>query len=246
MYEIIFANPFMYNIQFLTDYNTTVSTSHDDEVINVHKIRKDLNLKFCDVAQKIKQALIKNNTNVSVLIEKLQTYYSDQIDSKPIPLFDDDVFIKVDTIESLWKKLSKLWNIYDYDLLELIIELSECEEATQIFEDFKSKINLSMLEKEDMVLQYKEVEEKGSLKQPMLRVKVAAKKITPKFIQQVKQLLSKTFDFSKYHLHCVAITEGCVEINFRTSTKLLLYIMEECDFYGRDAVAFAALMIISI
>lgn len=94
----------------------------------------------------VKGALIDDeNVKVHTLIEQLQTIST--VEAKHVPLFDDEVFDKIQTIESLWKRLSKFWNIFDYDILMIIVKLSGCEKANEIFVQFVTRIIPSEIDK---------------------------------------------------------------------------------------------------
>ena len=76
---------------------------------------------------RIKQALISNNVDIVPLIEQL--YAISAVRNKNVPLFDEDVFERIKSIDEFWRKLRNFWNIFDYELLEYVVEVSECGEA---------------------------------------------------------------------------------------------------------------------
>ena len=118
---------------------------------------------------RIKQALISNNVDIVPLIEQLCAISA--VRNKNVPLFDEDVFERIKSIDEFWRKLRNFWNIFDYELLGYVVKVSECGEAQEIFEEFLSRIDPSAIENVDLVLHCKKEHQEGSLK-PVLRIKV--------------------------------------------------------------------------
>ena len=73
---------------------------------------------FAKMTNKIKQALISDNVDVALLIEQLCTMPF--VKNKKVPLFDEDVFEKIKSIDALWKELRGFW---DYELLQCVVEI---------------------------------------------------------------------------------------------------------------------------
>ena len=190
----------------------------------------------------VRNALSQNKCNVVDLIEELRPCYASSY--KDIPLFDKGTFEKLKTIDCVWKELSAHWHLFDYDLLEDIIHLCDCKEATQIFEEFKSAIDPSIMKDMDLVL-YCEEFTKPVFLRSQLRVKVKASTCNDDVKTQVKAELSKTYELNKYALYYREITKGCIELKFIASQKLLSYIQQR-KIFGRDAANFVALKIKSI
>lgn len=182
---------------------------------------KDIEVQFALMTQRIKQALINHKVDVFKLIELLQTISA--VKEKEVPLFDDDVFKKVQSIEALWKKLSPFWSIFDYDLLRIVIKISECNEAEEIFVEYLSRIY--PIEDVDLVIHYQVMQHKGSLK-PVLRVKINSEKCTASIREKVKDILSKAFNLEEYALRFVGIKMGCIELHYCISKPLKLYILQ--------------------
>ena len=172
---------------------------------------------------RIKQALISNDVDVVQLIEQLCAISA--VKNKKVPLFDEDVFERIKSIDAFWRKLRIFWNIFDYELLEYVIKVSDCGEAQEILEEFLSKIDPSVIEDVDLVLYCEEENQKGSLK-PILRIKVNTEKCTLKIKKQVEEIVSKTYNLEKYALCFQGIKEGCIELLYYISRQLRLYLLQ--------------------
>ena len=55
---------------------------------------------------RIKEALHKNNISVAVLVEQLCAVSA--VSNKKVPIFDEDMYEKITSVDELWRKLKKL------------------------------------------------------------------------------------------------------------------------------------------
>ena len=155
---------------------------------------KAIEIQFAKMTSRIEQALISNNVDVAELIKQLCAI--SVVKNKKVPLFDDDVFEKIKSIDALWRKLRIFWNIFDYELLEYIIEISECEQAQEIYEEFLARIDPSVIEDADLILYCGEENQEGLLK-PVLRIKVNTEKCTFDIKKQIEEIISKRYNLDK-------------------------------------------------
>ena len=160
-----------------------------------------------------------------------------------VPIFDEDISDKVTTIDELWKKLTCHWTIYDYDILVLVVDLTECKQAQEVLDNFVAKIDPSALEDVDLVLCCKVYGEE--LFKPLLRVKVNAEHCTLVVKNEVKEIISKRYDLEKYSLRFKGIREGCIELIYNMSKAVTLYLLQ-FTVTGSVTADFAAHKIISL
>ena len=184
---------------------------------------RDIEIHFAKMTIKIKQALISNNVDVVPLIEQLCAISA--VKNKKVPLFDEDMFERIKSIDQFWRKLRIFWNIFDYELLECVIKVSDCGEAQKIYEEFLSRVDPSVIEDVDLVLYCGEEHQEGSLK-PVLRIKVNTEKCTLNIKKKVEEIVSKRYNLDKYALRFQGIKEGCIELLYYISRPLSLYLME--------------------
>ena len=108
---------------------------------------EDIEVEFAIMTDKIKQALINSKIDVDSLIEQLRSISG--VRNRNVPLFDEEVFTKIKSVEELWKTLSIFWSIYDYDLLRFIVKITKCEDAQRVLEFFLSRIDPTVIEDVD-------------------------------------------------------------------------------------------------
>ena len=202
-----------------------------------------LEIEFAKTTEKIKQALCRNNIDVHALIRQLSTISA--VKDQDVPLLDEDVFQRVNTIDELWNILRKYWTMYNYDILTSIVDMAECSEATNIYEGFMSQIDCASLKgaPSDTILKCEVYERQGS--KPELRVKIREKECTMKVETRVKKVLGKKYNLKDYALNLKGIKEGCFELIYEISNALEAYLLQ-CNLTEDDFAEFAALNIISI
>jgi len=202
-----------------------------------------LEVEFAKMTNRIKQSLQNNNINAGSLAEQLCTISA--VRMKRVPFFDDDeAFEKVTTIDELWKRLRKFWNMYDYDILIMVVEIAECAEAQKILDDFLSTIDPSAIKDVDLVLHYKEYKEEGIMR-PQLRVKVNVERCTVDVEKKVKDIVSTKLDVKRYSLHLISVKNGCIELSYQISKALMSYLLH-FKVTGSVMVDFAAFNITSL
>ena len=177
---------------------------------------------FAKMTTAVEKALINAKIDVAELIKRLSAITV--VRNKKVPLFDEDVFEKIQTIEGLWRKLKNFWTIFDYEVLQCAIDLSECQDAQNILEDFMSQIEPSKIKDADLVLYCKKEQYEGLLK-PVLRVKINSDECTPDVENEVKSAVSEAYELIKYKLCLKCIREGCIEMVYCISKSLKLYLV---------------------
>ena len=222
------------------DIPVSITTDNDQLADNKLTTCEDLEVEFAITTSKIKLVLCNGPRPVDVMsvVEHLQAVSA--VKDKNIPLFDEDLFKDVTTVENLWEKLSRFWSVFDYDVLRILLRIGECKRAKEIFEDFLSRVDISAMENMDLVL-YRERE---GLMKPLLRVKVNAKKCTRYTERNVKKIVSLSINIEEYSLWFRGIKEDCNELVYEISNAMMSYFLQ-CEFTGYDLAEFAACNIIS-
>lgn len=215
----------------ITDSTTQIIVS--DKLTSLRAIE----VAFAKMTTRIKKALLENKVSVSGLIELLCA--ASAVSSKKVPIFDDNEFENIKSIDDLWRKLMKFWSIFDYDLLISVVEFTECLEAQKILDSFLARIDIPALENVDgLVLSCEET-------WPLLRIKVNAEKCTLEVQNKVKDIVCKTYDLKRYTLHFTGIKEGCILFVYHISQAVVKYLLE-FEVSGYFMAELAAFNIISL
>ena len=208
-----------------------VDSGHGSSYCNITKISSfdELELEFAKMTHKIKNALIKNNTDVGSLIEQLSTMST--VKGKKVPLFEENIFEKVKTVEDLWKILRNHWSICDYDILNYVLEIVHCDEANDIHEEFLSRIDPGVLKDAELIISCREY--KGEGLKEHLRVKLIVETLTTEIKEQAKKTISQAYNLEKYALKFKGIKKGCIELIYGISKALKSYLLQ-CEVTGHD------------
>ena len=183
----------------------------------------DIEVEFAMMTNKIKEALINNSVDVVSLVEQLCAISA--VSNKKVPLFDEDLFEKIQSIDEFWRKLRGFWNLFDYDLLRYIIKISKCKDAQMIFDDFLSKIDPSAIEDADLVLHCRVEQREESLK-PVLRIKINAEKCTFNVKRRAEEIVSEKYNLKEYALCFKGIKKGCFELLYYISQGVASYLLQ--------------------
>ena len=194
------------------------------------------------MTDKIKQALINGKIDVDSLIEQLCSISG--VRNRNVPLFDEEVFTKIKSVEEFWKTLSTFWSIYDYDILRFIIEITNYKDTQKALEEFLSKIDPTVIEDVDLELDCR-VEQKEEWRKPKLKIKINAEKCTFGIRKEVEEMVSRTYNLQRYALYFKGIKEGCIELMYHISRAVVTYLLQ-CKITGRILTEFSACNIISI
>ena len=224
------------------DDSTVSMTTSKEEAVNKLITSEDLEVEFALTTNNIKQVLCNSPIDVMSVIEQLQTISA--VKDKNVPLLDEDVIENVTTVEKLWQKLNRFWSIFDYDVLRILLKLIKCKKADEIFEEFLSRVDLSVIKDIDLVAHYEIFERKGLMK-PLLRIKVKVDKFTDSIKREVEEAVSLKFRLEKYSLRFKGIKEGCIELVYEVSNAMMSYFLHY-KFDGYDLTDLAACKIISL
>ena len=194
------------------------------------------------MTDKIKQALINGKINVDSLVEQLHSISG--VKNRNVPLFDEEVFTKIKSVEEFWKTLSTFWSIYDYDILRFIIKITNCEDTQKALKEFLSKIDPTVIEDVDLELDCR-VEQKEEWRKPKLRIKINAEKCTFGIRKEVEEMVSRTYNLQRYALYFKGIKDGCIELIYHISRAVVTYLLQ-CKITGRILTEFSACKVISI
>ena len=180
----------------------------------------EIEAEFAELTKGIKKVLLADNIDVASLIEQLLV--TSAVKMREVPLFDDDVYDKVSTIDDLWQKLNRFWSVLDYDVLMLVIRLTKCATAQDMLDKFLAKIDANKLKDIDLVPYCKVLQVKGA--RPWLRIKVVTEKCDVLLKDEVKSIICKSFTLEKYALVFRGIKEGCIEFIYEISEATMQYL----------------------
>ena len=179
----------------------------------------NIQLHFFKISYLIKEALIKNEVDVGLLIELLCA--TSAVKNKQIPIFDKEVLEKIRSIDEFWERLRGLLKICNVELLKCIVEISGCKEAQDVLEEFLPKFIPAAVEDLE---RYWEEERWVELPMPVLSVTMCCNKFSLKVIKSVEEMMSKIYKTNEYALHFFRAEQDPVILHYHVSQSLSTYI----------------------
>ena len=125
-----------------------------------------------------------------------------------------------------------------------MVDLAKCDEASSIYEGFLSMVNSASLNDADLVISCKRYKNEELLI-PILRIKLSKKECTEAIQKEVKEVVSKKYKLEEYSLCFRTINEGCIELVYVISKKMVSYLLKY-KLVKLDLVEFAAHDILSL
>ena len=183
----------------------------------------DIEIQFTKMANAIRQALISSNVDVFSLIERLCAVSS--VKNKMVPLFDENVFEEIKSIDKFWEKLETFWSIFGHELLQCVVDISDCKEAQVILKNFVSRFDFLAIKDADLVLHCELEDHEGSLR-PVLRIKIDTEKCTLSMKNDVEEIVSKIYNLNECAACFQGVIEDCNELVYYVSNPLKLYLLQ--------------------
>ena len=171
----------------------------------------------------IKEAFIKNKVDVDLLIAQLcaTSAVKHKQKYKQIPIFDKEVFEKIESIDEFWERLRGLLTICNFDLVKFVLEISDCIEAQDILKDFLPKFDPSAVEDLEP---YWEYEPWVRLPMPVLSATVDIEKFSLKVIKSFEEMMLKIYELNECALHFIRAEQGPVVLHYYITKSLSSYI----------------------
>lgn len=193
----------------------------DESQLRLRKISslEDAIIEFKLIQVEIRKALCCSNIDVDLFIDRLRCVNA-STDKYFLPMFDDNLFTGVDTLEALWEKFEVFWfSFLDCHVLKIFLQKSRCDEAIEIYRKFSSKLKNS-LEDVDLEGVYK-IYKRKDFEVSLLRIKVQTERCVKAKTEIIYKIIAKTFKIQKYALHLIDIKKGSIELVFKTTEKII-------------------------
>ena len=189
---------------------------------------KDIEENFENMIFDVRKAFINSNVVVDDLLMNLKT--SSATKNKEVPLFEENFFKNVTSIETLFEVLDHHWNLYDHDMLAFLINKANCEMASVIYQKFVNSLNLSPFDlvshpNKEMAPGYK-----------TLQITIDKSECTIKTVENIKMMIVKYYELEKCAIVFKEVTKGCIHIKYLTSDLTIIHINNKIlliDFKNR-------------
>ena len=183
---------------------------------------KDIEEDFENMIFDVQKAFINDNVVVDDLLMNLKT--SSATKNKEVPLFEEDFFKNVKSIETLFKVLDYYWNLYDHDMLAFLINTAKCKMACVIYQKFVNFLNLSSFD----LLSHPNKEMAPGYK--ILQITIDKSECTIKTVENIKRMVVEYYELEKCAIVFKEVTKGSINIKYLTSDLVMIHINNKTLF----------------
>ena len=184
---------------------------------------KDIKADFENMIFDVQKAFIDGNVVVDDLLMNLKTSFATK--NKEVPLFREDYFKDVTSIETLFKVLDCHWNLCDHDMLAFLINMAKCEMASVIYQKFVNSLNLSPF---DLVCHCPNMEMVSGYK--TLQITVDISECTIKTVEKIKMMIVEYYELEKHAIVFKEVMKGSINIKYLTSDLVMIDINNKILF----------------
>jgi len=179
--------------------------------------------KYIKTVNKIKQAMEKDNLEVDELILNLAF-----ADDKNLTVFStDDAYSTIKTIPHLFQKIGQYCSLYDYELLQKLVESTECDKANKFLEEFTEELNHSILNELNLLSVFQQQSKPIQLVSGMnkLVIKYTGNTCTLPMKNMIQRVVLECFKLKPASIVLKGIEEGCIALIYHISPVVKAYLL---------------------
>ena len=179
--------------------------------------------KYASIVNKIQCIIEEKNLDIKKLILNLCA-----ADEDNLTIFStDEAFVRITDTNNLFLQIGKYCSMYDFDLLLVLVESTECQEAITLLDDFTEELRCSILKDLDLLSEGGELRNLKDLMQGThkLVIKYVGGKCTLKAKEKIQDIVYDCFHLRKGSITFKCVQEGCVELVFQISAAVKSHIL---------------------
>ena len=171
--------------------------------------------KYANIVNKIQHIIEEKNLDIQQLILSLCA-----ADDDNLTVFStDEAFVRITNTKELFLHIGKYCSMYDFDLLLVLVESTECQEAIMLLDDFTEELRCSILKDLDLLSEGGEL---CNLKDFMqgthkLVIKYVGGKCTLKAKEKIQDIIYDCFHLRKGSISFNSVQEGCIALVYQIS-----------------------------
>ena len=143
----------------------------------------------------------------------------------------DETLRKATTVSEVFFFISQKCSMYDYDVLKIYINSTDCEEAIQIVEDFTKELensllkDLNLLSDGDLSFKYS-IYVLPSGKWRKLTIECIGKSLTCQDKNLIQNIICEKFELPEASMQFIAVTPGSVHLIYEISVKVKEHLLQ--------------------
>ena len=148
-------------------------------------------------------------------------------DEKQTIFSTDEAFAKIKNTKQLFHWIVQYCSMYDYELLLVLVESTECEEAIKLLDDFSKELHSSILKDLDLLSEDGELRDIKSFMPGThkLEIKYVGGKCTLTTIENVQKIIYECFHLKRGSIIFRGAQEGCVALIYQISTTVKCHLL---------------------
>ena len=137
----------------------------------------------------------------------------------------DETLRKATTVSEIFLFISQKCSMYDYEVLKIYINSTDCEEASQMVENFTKELEKSLL-KDLNLLSDDDLSSKfstyvlPSCKRRKLTVECSGRSLTCQDKNLIQNIICEIFELPEASIQFVTVTRGSIHLIFEISVKV--------------------------
>ena len=181
--------------------------------------------KYASIVNKIKCIIEEKHIDINQLILSLCT-----ADEDNLTIFSSDkVFLRIRDTKTLFHQIGQYCNMYDFDLLLVLVESTECQEAIKLLDDFTEELRCSILRELDLL------SEDGELHNPKdsmpdthkLVIKYVGRGMcTLAMKEKIQNIIYECFRLRKGIITFKGVEEGCFAFVYQISVAIKRHMLQ--------------------
>ena len=145
----------------------------------------------------------------------------------------DENLRKATTVSEVFSFISQKCSMYDYDVLKIYINSTDCEEAVQIVEDFTKELessllkDLNLLSDDDLSFKFKySIYVLPSGKRRKLNIECSGKSLTCQDKNLIQNIICEKFELPETSMQFVTASAGSVHLIYEISVKVKEHLLQ--------------------
>ena len=137
----------------------------------------------------------------------------------------DENLRKATTVSEVFLFISQKCSMYDYDVLKIYINSTDCEEAIEIVENFTKELqnsllkDLNLLSDDDLSFKYS-IYVLPSGKRRKLTIECSGKSLTCQDKNLIQNVICEKFELPEASLQFITVTAGSIHLIYEISVKV--------------------------
>ena len=139
----------------------------------------------------------------------------------------DDAYNSIKTMSHLFQKIGQYCSLYDYELLQKLVESTECDKAIKLLDEFTDELNNSIINELNLLtifqVQSKPIQAISGMF--TLEIKYTGKTCTLPMKNMIQRVIYEAFKLKPGSVFLRGLQEGCIVLIYQISSVVRSYLL---------------------